>query len=379
VSALRNAFVWVFVLSVLAGCSRSSPSEPIVVGHVAPFSGPDKMVGEHARQGILLAVEEVNNENDRINGQRVEVHHADDHGVAATAGDEAARLVTLAHAVALLGGTSSASAEQIARAAQSHGVPFITPSPLTTPGPAATAFSTCPPPAQQGKALAAFVGGQLKVKHVVVLVDTRSALCTGVVSGFEGELALEWEQQVAHYGYENDTALAALPSRAAKAKPDAVLIGSSSSDFIKLRDSLARAEVRCPVLFGGEESAWPTILAEPDAGNGAYAVTTFAADGLTPRGQEFARKYQERFHEVLDMHAASAYDGARLLFETMRRAGSSKLEDVRKALPDLGNFETLTGPLTLDRDDHGARRPLFVVQGQAGQSKVVKRFDAALK
>ncbi len=378
-SALRSPLAWFALALLLAGCSRSAPGEPIVVGHVAPFSGPDKAIGEHAQRGILLAVDEVNNDNQRINGQNVEVHHADDSGVAARAGDEAAPLVTLAHAVALLGGTSSASAEQIARAAQSHGVPFVTPSPLTASGPTALAFSTSPPPAQLGKALAAFVGGQLKVKHVVVLVDTRSALCTGLISGFEGELALEWEQQVGHYAFENEATLAALPGQVAKAKPDAIVIAASATDFARLRDGLDRAEVKAALLFAGEASAWPTLLAQPDAGKNVYAVTTFVADGLTPRGQEFGRKYQERFHEAPDLYAASAYDDARLLFEAMRRAGSSKPEDVRKAILDLGSFDTVTGPLTLDRDDHGGRRPLFIVQGQAGQAKLVKRFDAALK
>ena len=355
---MSRSFLWLIVALLLVGCSRSASSEAIVVGHVAPFSGPDRTIGEHGRQGIVLAVEEVNNDGDKINGQRVEVHHADDHGVAASAGDEAATLVSLTRAVGLLGGTNSAAAEQIARVAQSRGVPFVTPSPLTMPGPTAMVFSTSPSPARLGRALARFAGGEQKVKHVVVLVDTRSALCTGVVAGFENELTLEWEQQVAHYGYENEAALAELPGRIAKAKPDAVVIASSAADFAKLRDGLAGAEVKAAILFAGEESAWPTILAQPDGGKDVYAVTTFATDGLTPHGQEFARKYQERFHEAPDLYAASAYDGARLLFEAMRKAKSSKPEDVRKALPELGTFETLTGPLTLDRDDHGAPPPL---------------------
>ena len=130
------------------------------------------------------------------------------------------------------------------------------------------------------------------------------------------------------------------------------------------------------MLFGGEESAWPALLAEADAGRGVYAVTTFAADGLTRHGQEFAKKYRERFQEAPDLPAAAAYDGARLLFEAMRRAKSSEPEPVRKAILELANFDSLTGPLTIDREDHGARRPVFVVQQQEGQPKLVKRYDA---
>jgi branched-chain amino acid transport system substrate-binding protein len=158
-----------------------------------------------------------------------------------------------------------------------------------------------------------------------------------------------------------------------------VLIATPAADFVKLREGLVKANVKGPVLFGGEETAWATLLAEPDAGPEVYALTTFAADGLTPRGQEFAKKYRERFQEAPDLHAASAYDGARLLFAAMRQVRPLKAEGVGKALTGLENFESLTGPLTLDRDDHGARRPSFVVQRQEGQAKVVKRYDANLK
>jgi branched-chain amino acid transport system substrate-binding protein len=108
-------------------------------------------------------------------------------------------------------------------------------------------------------------------------------------------------------------------------------------------------------------------------------VTTFAEDGLTPHGQDFARRYQERFKEAPDLHAASAYDGARLLFEAMRRAKGTKPERLRETLLGLDNFDSLTGPLAIDKDDHGARRPVFVVQRQEGAQKVVKRYDADLK
>jgi branched-chain amino acid transport system substrate-binding protein len=184
---------------------------------------------------------------------------------------------------------------------------------------------------------------------------------------------------VDQYRYDTDAGLNDLPGRVQKSKADAVLIAAAPADFGKLREGLTKADVKAPLLFGGEESAWPALLAEPDAGRGVYAVTTFATDGLPQRGQEFVKKYQDRFKEAPDLAASSAYDGARLLFEAMRRAKTSKPERVREALAGMDNFDSVTGPLSIDKDDHGARRPVFVVQRQEGQPKVVKRYDANLK
>jgi branched-chain amino acid transport system substrate-binding protein len=363
---------------LLASCTPSTPTDPIVVGHIAPFSGPDKLVGEHARQGIILAVEEVNGDGEKINGRRVEVPHADDRGSASLAGNEAVHLIAANHAVALLGGTGSDQAEQIARTAQSYGVALVTPSPLPAPLAGETAFSTAVPPTHQGQVLARFAVQELKLKRVAVLVDARRAVCSGVAAGFEKEFAAEGERQADAYRYENDAGRDDLPGRVEKGKPDAVLIATSAADFVKLRERLAKLNVKGPVLFGGEETVWATLLTEPDAGRDVYALTTFAAEGLTPHGQEFAKKYRERFKEAPDLHAAAAYDGARLLFAAMRRVQPLKAEGVGKALAEVDGFESLTGPLTLDKEDHGARRPVFVVRRQEGQVKLVKRYDANL-
>jgi branched-chain amino acid transport system substrate-binding protein len=379
VFAPRHIFVCLLASLLLVGCSASQNPEPIVVGHLAPFSGADKTAGEHARQGIILAVEEVNADSERINGRRVEVHHADDHGSAAAAGDEAVRLITVTRAVALLGGLGTERAEQIGRASQPYGVPLITPSPLSAPLAAETAFSTSPSPSYQGKVLGRFAADELKVKRIAIVVDSRNSVCAAVAAAFAREFGASSERRADPYRYDSDGTLAEVAGRAARGKPDAVLLATSAADFLKLSEALLKAEVKGPVLFGGEESAWPALLAEPGAARGLYALTTFVTDGLTSRGQEFVKRYQDRFKEAPDVRAASAYDGARLLFEAMRRASVIEAKPVRDAIGGVENFESLTGPLTIDKEDHAAHRPVFVVQCQDGQTKLVRRYDTDLR
>ncbi|HEX5269909.1 MAG TPA: ABC transporter substrate-binding protein [Gemmataceae bacterium] len=373
-SRLRRPSVCLLAPLLLAGCTHPAATDAIVVGHLAPLGEP---AGERAQRGIALAVEEANAAGDKVNGRRVEVVHVDDKGGPSAAGDEAVRLIAVNRAVALLGGFRAERAEPIGRAAQPYGVPLVTPSPLPSPLAADTAFSTCPPPSHQGRVLARFAADELKVKHVAVLLDARGGIFPGVAAAFVRDFA-DGTRQVEQFRYDSDAGLADLAARAAKTKSDAVLIAAPVADFVKLRDGLGKAEVRAPVLFGGEETAWPALLAEADAARGVYALTTFAADALTPAGQEFAKRYRERFKEAPDLHAAAAYDGARLLFEVMRRAKSTEPDRLRPAFADLGTFDSVTGPLTIDKDDHGARRPMFVVRQEEGQTKLVRRYDPSL-
>ena len=129
--ATARILACVLAFLVLSGCQRSSTPDPILLGHLAPFSGPDKVIGEHARQAILLAIEDVNKEGNRILGRQVKVLHP------AFPPDEldrlqpvAVRLITVDKTVGLLGGVDYDQAKNLGRAAQPYEVPLVTPAEL---------------------------------------------------------------------------------------------------------------------------------------------------------------------------------------------------------------------------------------------------------
>src|SRR6516162_7241350 len=82
------------------GCSGKSTTEPIWIGHIATITGPDKAAGEHARQGIQLAVEEANQDDNRILGRKVMVRHANAKPDGDGAEAQAVRLVSINKVVA---------------------------------------------------------------------------------------------------------------------------------------------------------------------------------------------------------------------------------------------------------------------------------------
>ena len=56
--SLRRAFVLLSLSVALCGCASKAEDEPIWVGCVATFSGPDKAAGDHLKQGVELAVDD---------------------------------------------------------------------------------------------------------------------------------------------------------------------------------------------------------------------------------------------------------------------------------------------------------------------------------
>ncbi len=362
-------------LAALAGCYPSGSPEPAVIAHVAPLSGPGKAAGEHARQAIDLAVEEANKE-DRRTARPVLVYHGDSRGEAERAENEVVRLLTVRKALALLDGPDAALAGEVARAAQPYAVPVLTPAPLAGPALNDFVYSTTAAPAYQGQVLAQFAAEELKADAAVVLADARRPACGALAAAFVKEFTKEGRGRAEELSWKTEADFADLAARVKKAAPTAVLVAGGPADLAKLRGPLHDAAPEAALLLGGDEGLAAALAADPGAGK-AYLATAFAAEGLTPAGQEFAKRYRDRFGHDLDAAAALAYDGVRLLIQVLRRARPLNGTQAQRELSLADEFDSLTGPLAIK--GHSARRPVFVVVVEEGRPTLAKRYDAEPK
>lgn len=363
------------LLGLAAGCSARGGGEPVWVGHVATFTGPDKAAGEQARQGIELAVREVNDSPERLFGRRVAVRQADARAGSERAQEEAVRLLSVNRVAALLGGTDPVQAERLARAAQEVGVPLVAQSGLPPAAVNDYTFSSSISPARRGQALARYATQELKISRVALAADSRSAYATACADAFMKEMAAAVTPRL---DYKDQAEFVDWVSRVGKARPQGLFLAGSASDLARLRAELRKPGVELPVLFAGGEGSLSALLADPEGGHGVFVLTPYLADADTAQNQEFVRAYRERFHEAPDAYAALAYDGARLLFDALRRAKGQAAGKLREELTGVTDFDSLTGPVALDRKDHQARRPVFVVEALDGKAVQRKRYGPDL-
>jgi branched-chain amino acid transport system substrate-binding protein len=373
------ALAWLAGLC-LAGCSARGTSDPILVGQIAPLSGAEKARGEHARNGIDLAVEDANQDDHRIAGRPVNVIHSDSLGSPDTAQEQAVRLLTLNKdkVVALLGDGRPAELDRVVRAAQPYGVPIVTPGTLPPGTVDEYVFSATVGPADQGRALAHYAAAALKPAAVTVLTDSRSNAAAALADSFRKEMSKESAVSTEERTYQGDGDFAGLAAAVKKAAPTMVLVAGMARDVVQLRPQLHEAAPDAVFLLGVEEGG-QVILAEDHTTAGtAYLASAFAAEGLTPGGHKLAQVCRDRFGVDLDAPAALAYDAARILFEAMRKERTTKSADVRRILAAMENFDSLTGPLALTKE-HTARRLLFVLRLQQGRTELVRRDEPEAK
>jgi len=374
--SVRQSFVPLLLgCSILAGCSSRNEAETIFVGHIAPFSGRDKAVGEHAKQGIVLAVEEINNSENQTAGRRIAVLHVDSLGEQDSLQPEAVRLITVNHVAALLGGQTAEAAERLGRASQPYGVALVTAAPLAAPPKGDNVFSVNVNQSFRGQTLARFAVNELKAHRVIVLTESRQAGHEALTAAALKEFNSAPQAQAEEWTYKSEGEFKELSDRAIKAQPQALLLAGPAADLAALRSKLQQSTAQVPLLFGGEDGLALANQANEKTLSDVYLAEAFAGDGGTPQGQEFAKKYQQRFHEPPDLHAALAYDSLRLLAEAVRQAKGTRPANVRTELAEPNfTLESLTGPLTF-APDHSARRPAFIGQVQDGRVVPVKRYE----
>jgi branched-chain amino acid transport system substrate-binding protein len=374
---------------LVTGCYGKSTPETITIGHVVSLSGPDKAAGEQARRGILLAVEEAN--ENLVGGRRVEVLHGDYGEDKKAIAGVAVRLVKINNVRALLGGTDLAQAEALPRLAQQYQIPLLLSCGIPGEVSREYVFHTGIRPARQAQGLAQLAAEKLKAKTVGILTDGHSSLSSFLADTFSKKfteqgagfsIAGKWIYKEFRKGtgtsegeweFKSAEDLKAILSQLQDRHPDAILLAGDAPDLIKLGKS--GFDPNRPMLFAGEEGG-QQILQAARLAQVVYLATAFASeDQANKLVQNFVLKFKNKFQEIPDVHAALAYDNARLLFQGLADVKQVDSGKVKESLDKQEPFEGVSGRLEFEVKDRWYSRPVIIIQIQNGLAKFVEEYQ----
>lgn len=365
--------LWLLALPVVFGCSAKAAPEPVWIGQLLPQAEANRTLAQHARQGVEQAVTEAQDAGQTIAGRTYAVLHVESRDDAAAVQAETVRLATVNKAVALLADFDAASNEQLIRASRSYGVPVIVPGELPGPADSDTVVSLGVPPVVRGRLLARYASADLKCQRAAVLTDSRRPVAAAFADAFlkawprrRNDASEEWTFTTAAEREERI-------NRIIQAAPAVIVLSCSLADFRLLRPRLAAALPKVPLIYGGEDAGAAALQAELETQPDVYLATAYSPDHLSDYGRTFARRYEERFHEPPDLYAAQSYDAARLLFETLQRAGTASRDALGKALACLEQFDSVTGPVRWK--ERQPRRRVFLVALKSNRSSVVSTIE----
>jgi branched-chain amino acid transport system substrate-binding protein len=160
------------------------------VGAYLSLSGPEAQFGIDTREGIELAVEEINAAGGGPKGKPIKVLFEDDKSTPQEANNKVLQLIDRDKVVAILGGVASARSKAGGIVAIKRKIPMITPSStnaeVTKVGP--FVFRVCFIDDFQGKAGAEFAVKTLGKKKVAILFASDVLYSSGLAKEFRDEV-----------------------------------------------------------------------------------------------------------------------------------------------------------------------------------------------
>jgi branched-chain amino acid transport system substrate-binding protein len=351
-------------------CHRTQSSDPpkdhsiIKIGFFGDLSGPTFNFGESAKNGILMAADEINQAGG-IDGRRLDVVIDDDGGSPEKAAMLTARLIDEDKVVTIIAGGTSGNGRAAAPKAQSARIPLIAPS---STDPAVTQvgdyiFRACFVDAFQGEVMARFAFNSLKAKKAAILFDFNSPYGRGLTDYFELSFSKLGGQITGKLSYtQGDVDFKGQLSTIQSAAPDVIYIPGYYGDVAVIAKQARMLGLLQPLLGADGWDAPELWQLGGDALNGSYITTHYSVDDPSPTVERFVHEYRQRYGNLTpDAHAALAYDSMRVLADAISRAHSTDATLLRDALAQTKDFQGVTGVISIDAD-RNAIKPAVVLK-----------------
>jgi branched-chain amino acid transport system substrate-binding protein len=371
---------WLLVLGLvvapaLTSCSEGAGGEgnEIVVGEFGSLTGTTATFGISTKNGIDMAIDSVNKAGGVL-GKQVRVIVEDDQGRPEEAQTVVTKLINSNRVLAVLGEVASSRSLAAAPVAQQNQIPMISPS-STNPKVTEVGdyiFRVCFIDPFQGLVMAKFATNTLKVKNVAILRDIKNDYSVGLADVFIENFRKMGGTIVADESYsEGDTDFSAQLTAIRAKRPEAIFIPGYYTEVGLVARQARGLGLNVPLLGGdGWDSPRLTEIGGP-ALNNSYFSNHYSTEDPSPVIQSFVKAYTDRYGQAPDALAALAFDAANILFDAMRRAGTTDPRAVRDALAQTRDFPGVTGKITID-GSRNAVKPAVVLQVVDGKLKYVE-------
>jgi branched-chain amino acid transport system substrate-binding protein len=357
-----------FVL--FSSCNKGG-SDKILIGEYGSLTGTEATFGISASNGLKLAIEEINKSGGLLNKQ-IELVTYDDQGKPSEAATVVQKLINKDKVIAIIGEVASSRSKAGAQICQSSKIPMVSPA---STNPEVTligdyVFRVCFIDPFQATVLSKFAINSLKLKRVAVLQDVKNAYSTGLSEFFQKEFKNQGGEIIEVQSYQNGDKDFKAQLTAIKSKdPDGIFIPGYYTDVGLIAIQAREIGITKP-LFGGDgwESEKLTEGKAKDALEGCFFSTHVSAENPDPGVQNFIKKYKEKFNMMPDAMSFLAYDAGLILFDAIKRAGSTEADKIRDALSKTKDFQGVTGKITIN-EQRNAVKPAVILEIKGGLFK----------
>jgi len=356
--------------------------EAIKIGVSGPFSGGSSPMGESMRNGIRLAVDEINSIGG-INGRKIELIERDDQArndIGAKIAEEFIQQKVVAAIGIVNTGVGLASIDAYQKAKIPLMIAVATGTSLSRKYAPPTArenyiFRVSPTLDLEAAVLAADLSRH-RLALVAILADSTAYGSDGL-KAFKRHGSMAGLKLVAEERFNiGDQDMSAQIRRAKANGAQALVVWGIGPEMAVIARNREEQGWKAPMLGSWTFSMRNFIDSAGKAGEGALMTQTFIQDIGPASKNGFLLSYKRMFKvdEIPSpMSAAQGYDGMHLLCLAIRQANSSEGEKIKEALENLrahyqGAITSYSKPFS--RDDHDAITKNMLVMGKVVGGRV---------
>jgi branched-chain amino acid transport system substrate-binding protein len=372
VSLLLFSFLFTSCVQKGGNVTSNDGENTIKIGVYGDLTGQTSSFGQSTKNGIELAVEEINKAGG-INGKQIQLVIEDDQGRPEQAKTVVSKLINQDKVVAVLGEVASTNTLAAAPVAQEAKIPMITPSStnikITEIGDYIS--RVCFIDSFQGSTMGKFAALSLKAKTAAILGDVNSDYSKGLTQFFEEEFTKNGGKIIAKEAYtQNDPDFKGQLTKIRDLKPDVLYVPGYYGQVGIIAKQARELGMEMPILGGDGWDSPELWKLGGEALKNAYITNHYSADNPAPEIQNFVKNYKAKFNTVPDSLAALAYDSAKILADAIKRAGSTENAKLKDAINSTKNFAGVTGNISLD-EKRNAIKPAVILALDPSKSSFV--------
>ena len=355
------AFYSALAILLAAGTAVQAQDKVIKIGGLFPMSGPGSYFGVQDKQGIELALEDVNKTG--VNGYKFEVQYEDSACSPLPATQAAKRLLDQFKPSIVLGEECSDATLAIMPVMEQAKVPLLNAGSssikITDPGNPWT-FRIMPNEVMQGVDIATNAYKRLNARTAVLLYENTNA-GIGNAKVFGDTFKSLGGQILADIGFGRDVNdFTAIATRiAGVGKVDVIPTYTLEGQGLRITQALAQAGV----TKGGGGTAiqlgtiWLPFGFEQKAGKAALGYVRIVQFDPTDKRelvQSFVRAFKAKYNQEPTHLNAHAYDQIMVVADAVRRGGKDP-QSIRDALAATKNFSGVTGSVEFDKSNQNVK------------------------
>lgn len=363
----------VFMLGMVAGCGgqkagEQPAGETIKVGLNVELAGLAATYGTDARDGALLALEEINAAGGVL-GKKLEPVVRDCKSTADEAMSVSAALADEG-VVAQIGPLTSGDVAGSTRVMLENKIPLI--------APAATAvnvtvdektgklkdyiFRACFIDPFQGTLMAEFAATDLQAKTAAIYKDSSTDYAKGLAEYFKKTFEAKGGTIVTEEGFvKDDREFRATLTKIRSKNPDFIYIPGYYQEVAPLIKQARELGITAPM--GGADgwvSADMVKVAGKDNLNNTFLTSDFSAEDKDPKVAGFVKAFQSKHKKTPNSFNALGYDAMSLLAQAIKDAGEASPEKIKIALENIKDFQGVTGKMSIDKNHNPVKAGIIL-------------------